>query len=381
MIETVLTIEDAARCLSEVVERVRRHSLLRAAAGFAIGGSVGFTLGILVGFSRVAEAAIDRSVQMIRAIPFLALPPLLIVWLYDRSVSAHAEWHWASGITSVHVVPALKASLTSTAALARKIATFRTMLAVLARTMVGPFITAIAILGFVFMPLRTRSRTLLWSWLVSGLAYAYVVVTVERVDYYLFPLLPLAALTGAGLLARLAAAIADADIPIAVKYAAAAGSVACFVFVVAQNRAMVAPYYRYSKAVYRNAVALDRTLAPNALVVMGHYDPSILYYINRFGWEEDPYGWTPFDEQSAIRKGARYFIDIEHNRFAKNVELCAWMQRFPILNRDATWIVYETDPAKTRAGAEQLWRSFRRAEKVGKARAWLDARGLCTASG
>jgi sulfonate transport system permease protein len=56
-------------------------SLLRAAAGFATGGSVGFVLGILVGFSRVAEAAIDRSVQMIRAIPFLAVLPLVIVWL------------------------------------------------------------------------------------------------------------------------------------------------------------------------------------------------------------------------------------------------------------------------------------------------------------
>jgi sulfonate transport system permease protein len=56
-------------------------SLLRAITGFAIGGSIGFTLGILVGFSRVAEAAIDRSVQMIRAIPFLALLPLVIVWL------------------------------------------------------------------------------------------------------------------------------------------------------------------------------------------------------------------------------------------------------------------------------------------------------------
>jgi sulfonate transport system permease protein len=56
-------------------------SLLRAATGFVLGGSVGFTLGILVGFSRIAEAAIDRSVQMIRAIPFLALLPLVIVWL------------------------------------------------------------------------------------------------------------------------------------------------------------------------------------------------------------------------------------------------------------------------------------------------------------
>lgn len=56
-------------------------SLLRAVAGFAIGGSVGFALGILVGFSRIAEAAIDHSVQMIRAIPFLAVLPLVIVWL------------------------------------------------------------------------------------------------------------------------------------------------------------------------------------------------------------------------------------------------------------------------------------------------------------
>lgn len=56
-------------------------SLLRATAGFAIGGSIGFALGVLVGFSRIAEAAIDRSIQMIRAIPFLAALPLVIVWL------------------------------------------------------------------------------------------------------------------------------------------------------------------------------------------------------------------------------------------------------------------------------------------------------------
>ncbi len=55
-------------------------SLLRAATGFAIGGGIGFGLGTFVGFSRLAEAAIDRSVQMIRAIPFLALLPLVIVW-------------------------------------------------------------------------------------------------------------------------------------------------------------------------------------------------------------------------------------------------------------------------------------------------------------
>lgn len=56
-------------------------SLLRAVAGFVVGGACAFALGTLVGFSRLAEAAIDRSVQMVRAIPFLALLPLVIVWL------------------------------------------------------------------------------------------------------------------------------------------------------------------------------------------------------------------------------------------------------------------------------------------------------------
>lgn len=55
-------------------------SLTRAAVGFVIGGSIGFLLGTLVGFSRLAEAFIDRSVQMVRAIPFLAVLPLVIVW-------------------------------------------------------------------------------------------------------------------------------------------------------------------------------------------------------------------------------------------------------------------------------------------------------------
>lgn len=57
-----------------------RASLARAMAGFAIGGSIGFGLGLVVGFSRLAESLLDRTVQMIRAIPFLALLPLVIVW-------------------------------------------------------------------------------------------------------------------------------------------------------------------------------------------------------------------------------------------------------------------------------------------------------------
>lgn len=56
-------------------------SLLRAACGFAIGGSIGFALGVAVGFSRTAGLLLDRTILMLRAIPFLAVLPLVIVWL------------------------------------------------------------------------------------------------------------------------------------------------------------------------------------------------------------------------------------------------------------------------------------------------------------
>ncbi|SAK90569.1 aliphatic sulfonates transport permease [Caballeronia arationis] len=56
-------------------------SLLRAAGGFIIGGIIGLALGVVVGFSPLAQALFDRSIQMVRAIPFLAMLPLVIVWL------------------------------------------------------------------------------------------------------------------------------------------------------------------------------------------------------------------------------------------------------------------------------------------------------------
>jgi hypothetical protein len=325
----------------------------------------------------IVERATSGRTFRPAVIAVLLVVPLALLYGYDRAVASHAEWHWASGITRLHVLPALRASLSSVQALHIKLTQFRLVLGMLAQLMIGPAITAIALLGFFLMPATTRSRTLLWAWLIGGLAYTYAVVTVERVDYYMFLLLPLAALTGAAFLDRLSGAISHSAIDRQVKYAAAVLGVAALAAVVYQNRRIIAPYYHYNKQVYRNAVALDETLAQGALVVMGHYDPSVLYYIGRYGWEEDPYLWTPFDEQSAIRKGARYFINIEKNRFNRNVELCAWMQRFPVLNPNAQWPVYVTDPAHVRPGAEQQWRAFRDAEKAGDARSWLHAHHVC----
>ncbi|MBD5785378.1 ABC transporter permease subunit [Cellulosimicrobium terreum] len=55
-------------------------SLSRAALGLAFGVAVGLVLALAAGLSRVGDAVLDGPIQIKRAIPSLALLPLLILW-------------------------------------------------------------------------------------------------------------------------------------------------------------------------------------------------------------------------------------------------------------------------------------------------------------
>ena len=334
--------------------------------------------GIVPVLGVIWERARAGRTMRVTALAVLLFIPLIILGIYDQRVSAHAEWHWASGITSLHVVPALKDAFTSGAGFMLKLTQFREVLGMLRMTMLGTLAAVLTIASFIALPwIQTRSKALLWGWLIGGLAYTYAVVTVERVDYYMYLLLPLCALVIGGALARFITAVMAVDAAPAARYALAALVPIAALASFAQGRAAIRPYYEYSKPTYVNATTLSHTLAPNALVVVGHYGPDVLYYLDRYGWEEDPYLWTPFDEESAIRKGARYFISIEDNRLHRNLELCAWLQRFPLMNAVAQWPVYVTDPSHETPGADAFWRGFRDAERKGSGRAFLDARHVC----
>ncbi|MBV9439936.1 MAG: glycosyltransferase family 39 protein, partial [Candidatus Eremiobacteraeota bacterium] len=67
--------------------------------------------------------------------------------LYDRAVSSRAEWHWASGITRLHVLPSLAQALTSAGAFAAKAAAFAHALWMLPATMLGAFGAVLAVAG------------------------------------------------------------------------------------------------------------------------------------------------------------------------------------------------------------------------------------------
>lgn len=75
-------IWNAARQLAERGELQRDIlvSLRRVVIGFGIGATAGLILGLLVGLFETVRDLFDRSLQMIRTIPHLALVPLMIVW-------------------------------------------------------------------------------------------------------------------------------------------------------------------------------------------------------------------------------------------------------------------------------------------------------------
>ncbi len=56
-------------------------SLGRAIKGVAIGAGIGLLLGVAAGVWTMGERLLDSSMQMLRTVPFLALVPLIVVWL------------------------------------------------------------------------------------------------------------------------------------------------------------------------------------------------------------------------------------------------------------------------------------------------------------
>lgn len=55
-------------------------SLGRAGAGLFFGVATGLLLGVAAGFSRIGDDLLDSAMQTLRALPFLSLVPLFMVW-------------------------------------------------------------------------------------------------------------------------------------------------------------------------------------------------------------------------------------------------------------------------------------------------------------
>lgn len=58
-----------------------RISAVRGFLGLLLGGGIGFLLGVINGLFPKAEKLLNTPVQMVRNVPYLAMMPLILVWL------------------------------------------------------------------------------------------------------------------------------------------------------------------------------------------------------------------------------------------------------------------------------------------------------------
>jgi 4-amino-4-deoxy-L-arabinose transferase-like glycosyltransferase len=270
----------------------------------------------------------------------LAAIGIVPLWLYLWHLHAIAEWHWATGISGLHVLPALVGRLVNPSAFIAGVAGMLAQLKMLATTILGPALFGLVLLAAVTQPQgpqTARRNAFFGAWIVALGVYAFVVVNVERVDYYLMPLVLWAVLYAAGALDHLLELVWPQR-PSAPTIAAAA--VAALLAVYA-GMLEVHPYYTWSRAVYAAANEVRTAIEPGTLIVMGHYDPSVLYTIGHRGWEEDPLVWSVADMQSAIRKGARYYVAVEVPRLRANRPLYGFLQRFARVPVRSGWQVYD----------------------------------------
>ncbi|MFI5388675.1 MAG: hypothetical protein ACHQY2_03070, partial [Candidatus Eremiobacterales bacterium] len=194
------------------------------------------------------------------------------------------------------------------------------------------------------LPRDDRSRARAWlfgAWAAGLAAYTVVVVNVERVDYYLLPWLPFAALLVAGAVDNVIERLGAPATSARTNVVACIGIGTAIFIITYSNMLQIHGYYTWSRPVYAAATELDRVLDPDCLIVMGHLDPSVLYTIGRKGWEEDPLSWNVHDQTSAIAKGACYYVAIEIPRLRANAALYHFLQRYRRVPVASGWQVYD----------------------------------------
>ncbi len=294
-------------------------------------------------------------------LPTLVAGTLVPLVAYTSHLHAIAEWHWMTGITARHVLPALARAFSSPGSFAHTVQSTLALLRMLAGTVLGPVIFTLTLAA----PILQRPSgnfpgrpALFAAWAAALAAYAFIVVTVERVDYYLLPVVLFATVYAGGALDRLTDLLGPAAAARRVRLAAA-GALLCTVYL---TMLIIHPYYSWNRNVYAAAREVGAVLAPGSLIVMGHEDPAVLYTIGHRGWEEDPLLWNVHDMTSAIHKGARYFVAVELARLKANPQLYRFLQRYRRLDVRSGWQVYDTrhfSPAWVRSHVARTARSIR----------------------
>lgn len=136
-----------------------------------------------------------------------------------------------------------------------------------------------------------------YAWAGAILLYGITIAAVIRLDYYLVPLLPIAAFFIARTLAFLT------------KYKATWAAVVVLIGILGyQSYLAVSPLYKQDMAYYTYGTELKGVMRPNEPIILGSYNPAILYYSGHRGWRNKSLSLASF--KFLRSRGAGYFVPL-----------------------------------------------------------------------
>jgi hypothetical protein len=129
------------------------------------------------------------------------------------------------------------------------------------------------------------------------LIYVFTIAMTIKIDYYLVPLLPIASF----FIARPLSVLIEKSMawPVIIALIAIIGY---------QSFLAVSPLYGMDKESYSAGIELRKALRPNEPIILGSYNPSILFYSNHKGWRTIDLSFEEFQFLKA--NGAKYYIPL-----------------------------------------------------------------------
>ncbi|HZD60114.1 MAG TPA: glycosyltransferase family 39 protein [Anaerolineae bacterium] len=200
---------------------------------------------------------------------------------------------FVSNITRKHVLPQLLAAPISP----ESIDYFKRFLPGLVFTPLGLALFFISILPIRMRGIGAGQLRPLYAWVIAMVIYALTIVSVIRIDYYLIPILPIASF----FIARALASLGSSRLTQIIM----GTLVAIMAF---QSYTTVAPLYKLDMKYYRFGMELGESLRSQEPIILGTYNPAILYYSGHRGWRSDDVSLEEF--KYLLAQGAGYYVPL-----------------------------------------------------------------------
>jgi 4-amino-4-deoxy-L-arabinose transferase-like glycosyltransferase len=231
---------------------------------------------------------------------------------YDYHDYTHIGKHtssFVSNIASKHIVPQLLSSATSNEGK-------QFLREYLINTALTPIGFVLMLAGLIVMLFESKkhgfkSLAPFYAWAAAIVLYVFTIATTIKIDYYLVPIIPIASF----FIAKSLTLFANRKIawPIIFVLVGLIGY---------QSFIAISPLYSLDTESYKAGVELGKELRPKEPVILGTYNPAILYYSNHKGWRSIDLSLDEFKMLES--KGAGYYIPLNS---IKDEKLASYISR------------------------------------------------------